>query len=306
MRSISSAAVQADGVSGFTAPDTEPSPRPRLILGAEERSQQDGACQSAMMSESSRPSGMSKTSARIDLFSCADRPHAKSTAPQTIALEGSTKTTSSLKPSASLPSLDLVGSLLRTAIASELAAMTGSRMKWKKSASPAGRSWWVLPMPRRPIGAQGSGSWLLTPTETGNLAAASMEKWPGGWGNFMPTARANKGGLPDSHGSVDAFIPTPAAQTGSKKGAPELGGGGSGARKAAEKFLPTVTRSDYGSNMGGASGRVGQKRQSLSSLAASLGLSGRAFLASTYENMMGFPPGWLSSVAQRMAMQSDQ
>ena len=213
-------------------------------------------------------------------------------------------TTSSLKPSASLPSLDLIGLHLRTHLASELEAMTGSRMKWKPSASPAGRSWWVLPVPARPIGAVVSGSWLLTPTETGNLACESMDKWRGGWGNFIPTGRKNKGGLPDSHGKLPGFVPTPAAQTGAKKGHPEIGGGGSGARKAAEAFLPTVTAQDYGSNKGGASGRTGPKRLSLSSLARSLGLSGRQFLASIYENMMGFPPGYLSSVAQRMEMRS--
>lgn len=297
------AAVPVDGASGYTEQASEPLPHARLTSGDVVSLEQPGASPSATTFASSTPNGSAPAPEPIDLFSFAVPHPARNTVPQTTEAAASTPTTCSLRPSASSPSLDLLGHRLRTHLASDLEDMTGSRMKWRRSATPAGRSWWVLPVPVRPIGADARGSWLLTPTETGNLACESMDKWPGGWGNFIPTGRANKGGLPDSHGAVP-FIPTPAAQTGARKGAPELGGGGSGARKAAAQFLPTATAQDYGSNMGGAAGRTGKKRLSLSSLARSLGLSGRQFLAAIYENMMGFPPGWLSSVAQRMAMPS--
>lgn len=301
-----SAAEPVDGALGCTEQDSARSQPQKSTNGGAASLERPGVYPCATTFAESPPPGSASKPASPDLFSFADHRHARNTAQPTTEVEGSTVTTYSLRPSALSPSLDLIGLHLRTHLASELEAMTGSRMRWKRSASPAGRSWWVLAAPARPIGAAVSGSWLLTPTETGNLACESMDKWRGGWGNFIPTGRANKGGLPDSHGKIPGFVPTPAAQTGAKKGHPEIGDGGSGARKAAEAFFPTVTATDYGSNMGGGSGRTGPKRQSLSSLARSLGLSGRQFLASIYENMMGFPPGYLSSVALRMEMQSDQ
>lgn len=301
-----SVAALVAGASDYTELGSARSPLPKSIPGDALCSEPDGASPSVTTFASSPRRGSKNVPGQTDLFSYADRLPAKSTAQQITAEAGSTPTTSSLKPSASQPSLDLLGLRLRTLLASELEAMTGSRMNWKPSVSPAGRSWWVLQMPAQPIGARGSGSYALTPTETGNLACDSMDKGKGGWGHFIPMGRANKGGLPDSHGKLPGFVPTPAAQTGPKKGHPEVGGGGSGACKAAEMFFPTVTAQDYGSNVGGAAGRTGTKRLSLSSLARSLGLSGRQFLASIYENMMGFPPGWLSSVALLTETQSLQ
>lgn len=280
MSSIFSAAVLVDGASDCTELATEPLRPQKSIPGADLCLEPDGAFQSATMSESSATLGIGNASEPRDLFSFAAHLPARNIAQPIVVDAASTQMISSSKPSASSPSLDLLGLHLRTHLASELSAMTGSLTKWKLSASPAGRSWWVLQMPERPIGASDSGS-------------------------YVPTGRANKGGLPDSHGKLPGFVPTPAAQTGAKKGHPEVGGGGSGARKAAEAFFPTVTAQDYGSNMGGAAGRTGTKRLSLSSLARSLGLSGRQFLAALYENMMGFPPGWLSSVALLTATPSD-
>ena len=190
---------------------------------------------------------------------------------------------SSSKPSVSLERSALVGSLLRTAIASELEAMTGSPQRWKHTVTTAGRSWWALEMPAGPISA----------SEPGSLA-------------WTPTPRANKGGLPDSHG----WTPTPVAQAGSKKGGGELGGGGSAARKRVEElailWAPTPTKSLYGSNVAlGADGkRTGKKRSSLASLASSVGLSGRLILAAIYEHMMGYPVGWLSNAARLTATPS--
>lgn len=51
---------------------------------------------------------------------------------------------SSSKPSASSESAALVGSLLKTALISELGALTPCSLRWRQSATPAGRSWFVL------------------------------------------------------------------------------------------------------------------------------------------------------------------
>ena len=48
------------------------------------------------------------------------------------------------KQSASSESAALVGSLLRTALISELGELTPSSLHWRQSATPAGRSWFVL------------------------------------------------------------------------------------------------------------------------------------------------------------------
>lgn len=51
---------------------------------------------------------------------------------------------STSRPSASSEKCDLVGSLLRTALISELGALTPCSLRWRLSATPAGRSWFVL------------------------------------------------------------------------------------------------------------------------------------------------------------------
>ncbi len=45
---------------------------------------------------------------------------------------------------ASSPDSDPVGCSLRTCLLSELEALTGCSLAWKESATPSGRSWWVL------------------------------------------------------------------------------------------------------------------------------------------------------------------
>lgn len=65
---------------------------------------------------------------------------------------------STSKPSASSESAALVGSLLRTALISELGALTASSPRWRNSATPAGRSWSVLTMSAPITSASGPGS----------------------------------------------------------------------------------------------------------------------------------------------------
>lgn len=77
--------------------------------------------------------------------SSAPRPAKTSAAP---TLKGAASKVSgrasTSKQSASSERCDLVGSLLRTALISELGALTPSSMRWRRSATPAGRSWFVL------------------------------------------------------------------------------------------------------------------------------------------------------------------
>lgn len=65
---------------------------------------------------------------------------------------------SSSKPSASSENAALVGSLLKTALISELGALTGSSPRWRQSATPAGHSWLVLTMPVQTTNGNDPGS----------------------------------------------------------------------------------------------------------------------------------------------------
>lgn len=88
---------------------------------------------------------------------------------------------STSKPSASSESADLVGSLLRTALISELGALTGSRPHWKHSATPAGSLWLVLTMPARTTNASGLGSSDATLTKLPTpMASDGMKDGAGG------------------------------------------------------------------------------------------------------------------------------
>lgn len=95
-------------------------------------------------------------SRQIDLFETSDifqtlsseaRPARTSAAPTPRAKASkASEAASTSKPSASSEKSDLVGSLLRTALISELGALTQSSLRWKRSATPAGRMWSVLVM----------------------------------------------------------------------------------------------------------------------------------------------------------------
>ena len=97
---------------------------------------------------------MSALSRQIDLFetlglsppsSSAVRP-AKTSAQPTPRAKASKASVpaSSSRPSVSSEKSALVGSLLKTALISELGALTPCSLRWRESATPAGRSWFVL------------------------------------------------------------------------------------------------------------------------------------------------------------------
>src|SRR6266542_1265034 len=68
----------------------------------------------------------------------------------------------SSRPSVSSTKSDLLGHALRTSLACELAVRTGFSLRWNRSATPAGRSWWVLGTPARRT--EGTEHGLLLPT----------------------------------------------------------------------------------------------------------------------------------------------
>lgn len=130
---------------------------------------------------------------------------AKTPAPPTAKDVASTgiKRGSLLKQSALLENADLAGVLLKTVLSSELAAMTESRMAWKRSVTAAGRSWWQLVILERPTGANVSGSLLPTPAKQSQSGGLRLEGGSGGrkkLRQMMGSPRANKWGEPDSHG----------------------------------------------------------------------------------------------------------
>lgn len=162
------------------------------------------------------------------------------------------------------------GSLLKTSLLFELGALTGSCLTWKRSASPAGRSWWVLDISEQPTDAIESGSsgddW---PTPTATSYGSSNNGCPGdgreeyatkgkpsleGMANQWPTPRASlneqrqtkpsPSQLRGEHGmNLAAAVnwPTPRAedceQTGAHRGAPDT-------LTSAMRLWPTATAGD--------------------------------------------------------------
>lgn len=203
-----------------------------------------------------------------DLFSFAGLLPAKTSAPQITARVECSATGCSLQPPSLSSASALRGLRLRTAISSRLEAMTKSQFTWNAKVTSFGRPYSALRMPARPIGVP-------------DVSSSD---------GFLPTPRAHKGGLPDSHGDVSAWMHTPTVV--GNHLAPEMAKWAG----AWTHFIPTPTAQDYGSNKGGAAGRTGPERPSLSTLARAWGLSGRQSLAAIYEHMMGFPIGWLSEL----------
>jgi len=91
------------------------------------------------------------------------------------------------KPTGSSKDSDPVGSFLKTSLLSNLAGLTRYSARWKRSATPAGRSWWVLALSEPPkadasstkVGASESGSLLDWPTPTKSRYGSSNNGSPG-------------------------------------------------------------------------------------------------------------------------------
>lgn len=94
---------------------------------------------------------------------------------RSLASAAATKTTAGCGPrcSGSCESCDPVGWSLRTFLASELSELTGCSKTWKRQATPAGRSWWVLTTLAPRTAGNGCSSSLVWPTATAGDAKAS-------------------------------------------------------------------------------------------------------------------------------------
>lgn len=193
------------------------------------------------MSALSRRSDFTAT---LELFPGASlgHPHAKTSAAPTPRARASTV---SVRPSSSKPSASperselsheslafraLVGSVLRTALISEIEDLTGSSLRWKKLATPANRSWWVLATTSEPADARRPASEPITSAPDHGFSAST-------------------------HGS----LPTPMAQDGQRGGA----GGGAGSTYPFRMILSTPRASDMQAGGHGDTGRMGTVRHQL-------------------------------------------
>ena len=135
----------------------------------------------------------SSSEARLAKTSAAPTPAAKASMAKGPA--------SSSKPSASSENAALVGSLLRTALISELGALTPFSLRWRESDTPAGRSWFVLETLLNPreresaliMSARGHGSSDATLTKLPTpIAGNSGSNQGGGAGRVGPVRHDTK------------------------------------------------------------------------------------------------------------------
>ncbi len=197
------------------------------------------------MSDSTR---MSATSRQLDLFptsaafprSSSDRRPARTSAAPTRRVRGSRANAraSTSRPCGWSESAALAGSLLRTALTSELAAPTGCSMSWKRSATPAGHAWWVLRISAPTMSASGPGSSAAIP----NSLPTPVSQFQQG-GMRMEGGSGARKAMKDS-GLSDLFrnrpLPTPMASDGMKDGA----GGGAGSTYPLRMIFATPRKSD--------------------------------------------------------------
>lgn len=103
-----------------------------------------------------------------------------------------------------------VGFLLRTFLRCEVEALTSCSVAWKRAATPAGRSWWVLTTRAQPIAANASGSsgsdW---PTPTATPYGTSNNGCPGDGREEFATK-----GKPSLETMAAMVWPTPTARLG--------------------------------------------------------------------------------------------
>ncbi len=137
----------------------------------------------------------------------------------------------SSRPSVSSTKSDLLGHALRTSLASELEALTGFSLRWNRSATPAGRSWWVLGTPARRT--EGTERGLLLPTPR----TADGDR--GGRGDLIQAICGNE----NKH-FRNSLLPTPTAVNyGSNQG------GAAGRTGPIRPSLASLTRGVHGANL---------------------------------------------------------
>lgn len=225
--------------------------------------------------------------------SSSDRRRVMTSAAQTPKARASMESAagSTLKPSGSSTNADLVGSLLRIALISELEAQTGSSMRWRQSATPAGHSWSVLETsaPITSASDRGSSDFVLaTPRKSDGER--------GGRGDVLSQLR----GYPSRHAGMPLeTLPTPTKRDKrldsrspayDRRKSPTMDAVMSGAMMS---LTPTAKGNLTAPSMAKWAGA-----RALAALLQSHGLSGTAALPVTYGWMMGYPPGWLSHALQ--------
>ena len=214
--------------------------------------------------------------------------------PKAKALTGLAQDCSS-KPCGSCASCDPVGFSLRTSLVSDLAALTGYSLNWKRQATPSGRWWWVLGTPERRTGGIGSG---LLPTPTAAEAERTSATFAGGnptlRGALMPTPRPCSGLRSRGVNQTEiqrALLPTPANQ--SQRGGVRMEGGAGGRKKLQEMgLLATPTKRDWKSGKASEATHARNSRP-LSEQSYRGGGIGTAALLILVEWMMGYPKAWL-------------
>lgn len=163
---------------------------------------------------------------------------------------------STSKPSASLTNADLVGSLLKIALISELEAQTGSSMRWRQSATPAGHSWLVLETSAPTTNASEaglSGSRLPTP-----MASDGMQDGKGGVaGSTYPMRMVLTGMLPTPWASDSSHGPEITKAKSAKTTGVSL------VTTMAMGAMPTPRASDMKAGGHGDTGRMGTVRHQL-------------------------------------------
>lgn len=301
MSLTSSVARPADGLSDCTAPDSAPSLPVKSIRGDENATSPTSPASACMTTcEPLALPDFARTGYQLTLWS--DLRPARTPAAQTPKAKASTASEQdcSGKHCGWCASCDPVGYALRTCLVSDLAAMTEYTMRWKRQATPSGRSWWVLGTPERRTGGTESG---LLPTPRKSDAER------GGRGDLIQAVRGN----PNRHFTM----PTPRCCSG-------LRSRGVNQTELTRALLPTPTKTEYGSNQGGAAGRTGKVRPSLKTLLTPTkkgnmnspsmakwagswqGVRGTAELLALVEWMMGFPRAWLTTCLPPTATPSSQ
>ena len=280
MSSTCSAAAAAAGPSACTGPDSAPSPRAKLILGAAPPTpgiSPASAC--SPTSESSAP-GTSPISGQLTLWPEA-RP-VRNSRPRTRRGAGSTASAAACSSNSCgwCANCDPVGHSLRTCLASALAATTGYTMRWKRRATPCGRSWWALGTPELPIDATEPGSsrdgtvpTLPTPRSTDGDR--------GGRGDLIQALRGNE--------NKHFRLPTPRPCSG-------LRSRGVNQTELMRALLPTPIKRDWKSGAVSAATMARNARPLNEVLRRELAphsSSGTADLLAVVEWIMGYPVGWL-------------
>lgn len=212
---------------------------------------------------------------------------------------------------------DPFGCSLRTSLVYELAAMTGYTMRWTRSVTPSGRSWWALRLSARLIDETESGLWptVMNREHGGNAmdggshsrkAALSQGRFPtpNAWGAHQGAesretkAKRNAGGV-----NLREACNWPTAQSADGKRTSEtMMGGNPTLRGEALWCSPNASPAEAGSSSRSGN-RIGElllagqcRRGQPSTNGKRRGSLNPAWVS----QLMGYPDGWLDLPAETL------